>query len=404
MIATIHRIIWLLLLCTLSACLSGETDSPYYTVTAEVGDVRDIVPASGVLIDEQAAEIRAPKAGVIKTVLVKEGDVVVAGQVLATLSAPSRGPAREVSLADAASNDGAIREARLKLNAAEAVLSRRQTLLASGFISAAAVEDSKMNVALAASALENAIAERRTAEARARLAVVEASESDIVAPLAGVVTMVGARVGQRAAPDDARPLFQTTMGGEKLSLEFLIPEPDMSRVSEESRVSFTVDAYPGIRNEATMVSIGRAPIREGRYISYRGVATYDNLGGKMLPGMTASVELIRANSIRVLRVPARAIYFQPPNYMPPIDQEKLDELMKEFHGDMRLVRAGAGGGEFGRLLGEGKRLIFVLEDGRPVRREVRIGAETDEYIEITDGIRPGEIVILDDAKGQGPSS
>lgn len=59
-------------------------------------------------------------------------------------------------------------------------------------------------------------------------------------------------------------------------------------------------------------------------------------------------------------------------------------------------RAAAGGAEFGRNLRRGVRLIFLLENGEPVRREVRVGAETDEFIEVLDGLRPGEVVIVRD--------
>lgn len=382
----------------MGACNSGSGEPAYVTLPAEIGDVRDIVPATGVLVDEQAAEIRAPKAGVVSAVLVQEGDTVVAGQVLARLSDAARTPVGEAATTAASAMDGAIEEARLKLKAAEAVLSRRRTLQASQFSSAAAVEDAAMDVALAQTVLQNALSAKRAADARVRVAIAEASQSDIVAPLAGVVTLVGTRVGQRVSPEDARAMFQTTKGAESLSLEIMIPEPDMSRVSMDSSVWFTVDAYPGVRNEAAMVSIGRAPIREGRFVSYRGLARYDNIGGRLLAGMTASVELVRADSRRVLRVPARALYFRPPNYMPPTEKRALDRLMREHNGDMRLVRAGADGAEYGRLLREGKRLMFVLENGQPARREVRIGAQTEEFVEVTSGMRPGDIVIIDDAQ------
>ena len=46
------------------------------------------------------------------------------------------------------------------------------------------------------------------------------------------------------------------------------------------------------------------------------------------------------------------------------------------------------------MLRTGKRVVFVLVNGSPQRREVLIGGETDDFIEITEGLREGEQVVL----------
>ena len=76
-----------------AACSESAGDGAYETSAVEIGDVRDIVPATGTLLAAGMAEVRAPRAGVVAAVYVKEGDTVRAGQVLATLSAPTRAPA-----------------------------------------------------------------------------------------------------------------------------------------------------------------------------------------------------------------------------------------------------------------------------------------------------------------------
>lgn len=366
----------------------------YLTAVAEIGDVRDVVPATGVLIANGSAEIRAQEPGVIAVVYVEEGDRVQAGQVLARLEAPSRGPIRDEAVASGAASSAAVAQARVALRTAEAERSRRKTLVDRGFVSPVALEAADSEVAQARASLNRSLADSRAATARIRLTAAEATSSEIRAPLAGTVVMSLARPGLRVSPQDEQPLFQTANGTDQLTLEILIPEPDMSRVSMESGVAFTVDAYPALRNEATLVSIGQAPLREGRFVSYRALARASNPGRQLLPGMSASVELTRANSRRVLRIPARALFFRPKDYMPPLTASELEQHMKRSGGDMSLVRAGADGAEFGRLLREGKRLIFGLEGGELVRYEVRIGAETDEFVEVTEGLNPGRVIVV----------
>jgi hypothetical protein len=46
------------------------------------------------------------------------------------------------------------------------------------------------------------------------------------------------------------------------------------------------------------------------------------------------------------------------------------------------------------LYREGRFLVFSLKDGELVRHEVRVGAETDEFIEITEGLKGGEVIVV----------
>lgn len=376
------------------ACSSTEQKAEYVTVAAEIGDVRDSVPAMGTLLAEGMAEIRAPRIGVIAVVHVKEGDKVRAGQVLATLSSPTRGPAEDEAAANAAATDATYREAVIALRVAEDQLGRSRTLEARGFVSPTAVRSDETRVEQARAVIERLANERTAARARVRRTSGEGTGSDIIAPLDGVITLATARIGQRVSAEDERPLFQTTQDERKMTLEILIAEADLSRVSEKSQVVFAIDAYPGIQNQATLVSIGRAPIRDGRFVSYRALAEYNNFGNVFRPGMTASVQLIKANARNVLRIPWEALLFSPPDYMPPLPPGMLDALIREHRGDMEMVRASAGGHEFGRGLRNGTRIVFVLENGEPVRREVRVGAETDEFVEVTEGLKQGDEVIL----------
>ncbi|ATQ43106.1 efflux RND transporter periplasmic adaptor subunit [Caulobacter mirabilis] len=382
----------------LAACSGPEPKSEYVTAVAEVGDVRDSVPATGTLTTKGGAEIRAPRAGVISAVYAKEGDQVRAGQVLATLAAPARGPSREEAAANASASEASYREAEVSLRNARDRLERNRTLQAQGFVSPAAVRTAGAEVEQAQAAVDRLASERTAVRARARVIAAEGAGADVVAPLDGSVTFAAARVGQRVTPEDERALFQTGQDIRDMTLEILISEADLARVSMKSRVLFTVDAYPGISEEATLVSIGAAPIREGRFVSYRALARVNNYAEVLKPGMSASVQLVRADARSAVRIPIQATYFAPPDYMAPLPPGKLEDLKRESHGDMRAVRVGARGLEIRRMLMEGFRVVFVLEQGRPVRREIRVGAETDEFIEVTEGLRPGDVVIIKSAR------
>ena len=369
-------------------------EGAYVTAVAERGDVRDAVPATGTLSAHDYAEIRANQSGVISEVYVQEGQAVHRGQVFARLDAPRTAPARDEAVASSAASLAAVDEAQINLRAAEADRDRRRTLVDGGFVSPAALALADTKVEQARAAVARAQADARAAGARIRQSSAVANDALIRAPIAGTVVFSSARPGLRVSPDDERPLFQTSNGTAQMTLEIMIPEPDMSRVAKDSRVIFTVDAYPRIRNEATLLSIGEAPLREGRFVSYRALARVENQGGQLLPGMSASVELIKADSRNVLRIPARALYFRPHEYLPPLSSEELEKQRRRYSNDMGMVRAATSGAEFGRLLRQGKRLIFSIKDGQLHRHEIRIGAETDEFVEVVDGLDAGAVVVV----------
>lgn len=266
-----------------ASCSGPVKESAYQTATAEIGDVRDIVPATGTLLAAGMAEIRAPRAGVVIAVNVKEGDRVRAGQVLATLAAPMRAPARDMAGAGASASDAAIREAQIAVRQAQEQLSRSRTLQERGFVSAAATAQAQAQVDRASATVDRLTAERTAALAQVRLVQAEGSDSDILAPLDGIVTLVDVRIGQRVTPEDARPLFQSVRDERAMMLEIMVSEADLNRVSLESQVLFTVDSSPSVLEQARLVNIGRAPIREGRFVSYRALAEYDNSFGVLPP-------------------------------------------------------------------------------------------------------------------------
>lgn len=379
------------------ACARKEeapTKSGLVTFVATVGDIRDIVPATGALMSMAGADVRASRAGVITAVLVTEGQTVRAGQVLATMEDPGRAAVEAEASANARSFSASLEEAQIALRSARLDLDRRRTLQRGGFVSAAAVETAEVETQRAQAAVDRARNQHQAAQARLMSVAAQAQTSDVRAPLDGKVTLVLAKVGQRVAPEDERPLFKTEAADTDLLLEIMIAETDIARVGPDSQVMFTVDAFPDIRNQATLESIGTAPIREGRFVSYRAVARYDNRAGVLTPGMTASVELIQADSRNVLRVPAQALSYRPPGYVAPLSDAQRKQLMKEYNNNETYVRAAAEGMEFGRHIRNGTRLVFLLKDGKLEQREVRIGAQAGDYAEILSGISKGEVIVV----------
>jgi macrolide-specific efflux system membrane fusion protein len=89
---TIQRLIVLALadLVALSACAERPPEKTYQTVTVRQEDLTKYIEANGSIEPENAVQVSAPVEGRIEKMLVKEGDYVRKGQVLAVMSSSTR--------------------------------------------------------------------------------------------------------------------------------------------------------------------------------------------------------------------------------------------------------------------------------------------------------------------------
>lgn len=82
-----------------------------------------------------------------------------------------------------------------------------------------------------------------------------------------------------------------------------------------------------------------------------------NRGGRLKAGMFAQGEIVAGTRAGAIVVPAAAVY-----------------------RDDRSAKQSA---------------VFVLENGRAVRRQVRIGAERETDLEIIEGLKPGDALVAE---------
>jgi HlyD family secretion protein len=100
-------------------------------------------------------------------------------------------------------------------------------------------------------------------------------------------------------------------------------------------VSFSVDAFPDMEFSGQVNQVRLAPNEANNVVTYTVIITAANPELKLLPGMTAIVEIVTGKSENVLRVPNDAIRFKPAT------DSALAEKLKAVQAD------GGGGGPRG---------------------------------------------------------
>jgi HlyD family secretion protein len=152
--------------------------------------------------------------------------------------------------------------------------------------------------------------------ARAQLAAVRVDQRNAIirAPISGVVISRNIDLGQTVAASLQAPkLFVIARDLTQMQVETRIDEADIGSVRPGLPVTFTVDAFPDdqFRGEVSVVRL--EPIVEQGVVTYTTVIRTQNPELKLRPGMTANVTVLVARHEDVLRIPAAALRFRPPD-------------------------------------------------------------------------------------------
>ncbi len=391
--ATWPRLVALLIVLLLGAFGAFRSLRSREVSTAAV-ERREVVASlvlNGRVLALARSSLGSPRGGRVARVLVEEGDPIRAGQVLVRLEdgeeSAAEGEARarvvrqEAQLQSlrgttAKVADEALAQARLEVDQAARQLARSEALHRDGLIPATDLESARRARDLAASRLRSAGVEQRSqapgggaarqaeadlAEARAALRAAEARREQTVirAPADGLVLV------RHVAPGDAVVPGRALLDVQLTSETMLLAQPDERnlhdlRLGQPALAS--ADAFPDriFRAELTYIAPNVDLERGTVDIKLR----VPDPPADLRTDMTLSIDIETARKAGALVVPLDA------------------------------VRDAAAGGT---TTGTGTRTpwVLVLQRGRAVRRDLKLGLVGGENAEVLSGLAAGDVVIAD---------
>lgn len=402
-------------------------------------DLTAVVTASGEIKPRNYINIGANTQGPapITQILVKEGDHVKKGQVLARLAdvQPTADLKAEQallnsSLADSAADEAAVKSAEDNIAVAQAQvdhdradveqkkidLKRSQELYNEKLIAAQDFEAKKVAYDLAVATLQSsqrkvqqseaarAQANAELASAQTKVAQVRAlvsrsqdvlSQYDAIAPLDGVVTNLPVRVGETVVPGIQNSAASTIMTIADMSIitaEVNVDETDIVSVKMDQPAEVSVDAIPNQTFKGRVIEIGDTAIVRSTGVAasqsqtssqeakdFKVVIALDIPQDLVRPGLSCTAKITTATRAHVLAIPIQAL---------TIRQKSQLETRKPGQPPPAQLDPAAQKAAREELQG-----VFVVNSGKARFREVKTGITGATDIEVLSGLKDGDQII-----------
>jgi HlyD family secretion protein len=345
------------------------------------GDIEQNVTANGTINPVSLVNVGTQVSGRVKKIYADFNDQVKKGQVLLELE-------DELFKAQIAASMGNVKNNEASLELAKANEARMRSLFEKEYVS-------KQELDQSIQALKSAEAQLSTTKAQLKRDQTNYGYSIIKSPVSGVVVDRVVDVGQTVAASLQTPtLFKIAQDLSKMQIDTSFAEADIGRIQVGQAAKFSVDAFPNTNFEGVVKQIRLNPTNTANVVTYNIVVSVDNPDQKLLPGMTAYVNINFAKHENVLLVPNAALRYKPKNEELKLAMKKnnkSDESKSKLNNDS---------------LGSGK--VYVLRNNKPEMIRVQTSITNGKFTEIiSSDIKPNEFVITADMANDqksGPSS
>ncbi len=354
------------------------------------GDIEQAVSANGTINPVTLVSVGTQVSGRVSKLYVDFNDKVEKGQVLlelddALITAPN------------AHSQGNVRNAEASVELAKANEARIRSLFEQEYVSRQELDQSVQ-------ALKSARALLETTRAQLQRDRTNLAYSIIRSPVSGIVIDRQIDVGQTVAASFQTPtLIKIAQDLSKMQIDTSFAEADIGNIKVGQRAKFSVDAFPNLNFEGAVKQIRLNPVTTSNVVSYNVVISVDNPEQILLPGMTAYVSIVFAKHDNVMLVPNAALRYKPKA------ENGTDGTAKSANGNAATQGAGKGSrrksAEAANAGGLGHGKLYVLQDGKPQLRQVKVGITDGKYTEIiSDTLKPGDQVITGNAQADGQAS
>ena len=320
-----------------------EPEIKFRTVNVSMGDIREVVTASGTVNAVTTVLVGTQVSGTIKHIYVDFNSQVKRDQLIARIDPAIFEAQVEQARANLLSARANLEKADAALVDAKRTFDRTKELYQRNLIARSELDTAETNHETSKAQVEVAKAQIVQTEAALKLAETNLKYTRIVSPVDGIVVSRNVDVGQTVAASFQTPtLFTIAQDLTKMQINTNVDEADIGKIKMGQPVEFNVDAYPEIIFNGKVWQIRIAPITVQNVVTYDVVIKMDNPELKLKPGMTANVSILTAVKKDILKIPNAAMRFRPSDKNKMNAQQKGFGVWQMVNGELRRIPVSAG--------------------------------------------------------------
>ncbi|MBI3448957.1 MAG: efflux RND transporter periplasmic adaptor subunit [Acidobacteria bacterium] len=361
----------------------GVDDLDLRVGKASISDIQVAVNEVGTIEPLVKVDVKSTLSGKVTDLIVREGDRVKKGQVLARVE-PDVNQAQTLSAVRSEFN-----MAEIRANDAKRVLETNTRLHEEGYLSDEALKDFKLKFDTAMEDLESAKTKNRIVEESGVPLSGEISTSqrvNLISPMDGFVIKRNVEVGQTVTSGvssfNEGTIIYTVADLQSMLIKASINEVDIGRVRLSQPVAISVDAFPYKHFDGTVTHISPAARQKDKIKVFDIEITLKDQVPDFRAGMTANIEVRGEKAADALAVPVEAIFKKNDRELVYVVKGTFDEP-KEGEKKLRKTKSG-------KLdVSEGWQRFFE-------EREVKVGLVSLEKAQILEGLKTGVEIALED--------
>jgi HlyD family secretion protein len=276
----------------------GKEAPSYKTAAITRATLKSTVAATGTLNAVRTVQVGTQVSGQVAQIYADFNQKVKKGELLARIDPTLQKQAVEDAQAQ-------LEKAQAQLKLAQDQDVRNKSLFDARVITADEYETSASNYAV----LQSTVKSAQIALDRAKQNL---SYTSIYAPIDGVVVERNVDVGQTVAASLSAPqLFLIANDLSEMQILASVDESDIGLIKEGQAVQFTVQSYPNQPFTGTVQQVRLQSTTLDNVVNYTAVVGVSNSTGKLLPGMTATVQFTTGSADNALTVPNAALRIKP---------------------------------------------------------------------------------------------
>jgi HlyD family secretion protein len=402
--------------------------------TAKVGkqdSLVSLVTASGEVKPTTYTNVQAQGFGRITDILVKEGDPIKKGDrlllqenVQANADVQAQSAAMNSSESGILAADASYKSAqsdlllqKANLEKAKLDYERGQGLYKDGLIPKQDFDQRKTAYDAAAASVDSAAArvqqlKAQVEQSRAQLSQNQAvltrtrdilSKTTYVSPINGIVSYLPVRLGEYVVPgiQNSNGSFLMTLSDMSIvTAEVKVDETDIVNVRMGQDADVTIDAVPGkifhgkvteIGSQAVLRSSGLATTQSTTSTQeakdFKVVVTLDSPPANLRPGLSTTAKIKTAEKKSVIAIPIQALAVRT--------RKDLDDAKKNPSGSSSgSALAASLPSSSGDPKKEEIQGVFLINGKKALFKPVKTGISGITDIEITDGLQPGDEIVV----------